>query len=162
MIREDNKMSEKKRKFTVIDVIIIIVVIAALAFGAKKLLPSILHPSDMERITFTIMLAQQDEAFAEAIKAGDKVTISLTEKDGGIVREVRSEPATAIAFNSIDGTYANEIIEGKTDVYVTVEADVAANDLALKAGGTAIKVGSEIPLRGKGYASMGYIIEIND
>ena len=100
-------MAEKKRKFTVIDVIIILVVLAALAFGVKKLLPSIMHPSNMQHINFTVMLPQQDENFAAAIKEGDKVTISLTEKDGGVVKAVRSEPATAIAFNSIDGSYAN-------------------------------------------------------
>ena len=155
-------MAEKKRKFTVVDVIIILVVLAVLAFGAKKLLPSILHPSGMQRITFTVMLPQQDDNFAEAVQIGDKVTISLTEKDGGVVKEVKPEPAMAIAFNSIDGSYANEVIEGKTDVYVTVEADVVSSDLALKTGGTAVKVGAEVPVRGKGYAAMGYVIEIDD
>lgn len=155
-------MSEKKAKFTVIDAVIIIVVIAALAVGVKKLLPSILHPADEEKITFTVMLQREDENFADAISVGDKVTISLTEKDGGVVTDVRSEPAQAIAYNSIEGTYANEIVEGKEDVYVTIEADMSVTDLALKTGGTAVKVGAEVPVRGKGYASMGYVIEIND
>lgn len=155
-------MSEKKKKFTVIDVIIVLIAAAVVVFGAYKLLPSIMHPSGMQHITFTVMLQQQDQNFADAVHEGDKVTISLTEKDGGIVKSTRSEPATAIAFNSIDGVYANEIIEGKTDVYVTIEADVKTNDLALKTGGTPIKVGAEVPVRGKGYASMGYVIEIND
>ena len=155
-------MSEKKKKFTVIDVIIVLIAAAVVVFGAYKLLPSIMHPSGMQHITFTVMLQQQDQNFADAVHEGDKVTISLTEKDGGIVKSPRSEPATAIAFNSIDGVYANEIIEGKTDVYVTIEADVKTNDLALKTGGTPIKVGAEVPVRGKGYASMGYVIEIND
>lgn len=155
-------MSEKKRKFTVIDVVIILIVIAAAAVGVKKVLPSILHPSGMEHITFTVMLREQDDSFAAAINEGDRVTISLTEKDGGVVQSIRTEPATTLAYNSIAGSYANETIEGKTDVYVTIEADVKTNDLALKAGGTAVKVGAEIPVRGKGYASMGYVIEIND
>ena len=155
-------MSESKRKFTVIDVIIVLIAAAVVAVGAYKLLPSILNPSDMEHITFTVMLQQQDQNFADAIHEGDNVTISLTEKDGGTVQSVRTEPATAIAFNSMEGVYANEIIEGKTDVYVTIEADVKTNGLALKTGGTPIKVGAEVPVRGKGYASMGYVIEIND
>ncbi len=155
-------MSEKKRKFTVIDVIIVIIVAAAVVFGAYKLLPSIMHPSGMRHITFTVMLQQQDQNFADAIHEGDKVTISLTEKDGGVVKSKRVEPATAIAFNSIEGVYTNEIIEGKTDVYVTIDADVKTNDLVLKTGGTPIKVGAEVPVRGKGYASSGYVIEIDD
>ena len=59
-------------------------------------------------------------------------------------------------------TYSNEVIEGKYDVYVTIEADTDVSDLAIKAGGTAVKVGAEIPVRGKGYASTGYVIGIDD
>ena len=155
-------MSEKKVKFTVVDAVIILILIAVLAVGAMKLLPRFLHRADMQKVTFTVMCAQSDENFAKAITVGDNVTISLTEKDGGVVKDVKAEPAKAIAYNSMEGTYSNEVIDGKEDVYVTIEADMSVNDLALKAGGTPVKVGAEIPVRGKGYASMGYVIEIND
>ena len=128
-------MSEKKAKFTAIDAIIILVILAVIVVGAIKILPS-----------FT----------------GDDVTISLTEKDGGVVKNVESKPAVTMVYNSIDGTYSNEVIEGKYDVYVTIEADTDVSDLAIKAGGTAVKVGAEIPVRGKGYASTGYVIGIDD
>ena len=160
--KEDKKMSEKKRKFTVIDVIIVLILAAAVVFGAYKLLPSVIHPSNMRHITFTVMLQQQDQNLADAINEGDRVTISYTEKDGGIVKSKRIEPATAMVFNSMDGVYMNETLDGKVDVYVTLEADVKANDLVMKAGGTPIKVGVELPIRGKGYASSGYVIETDD
>ena len=155
-------MSEKKVKFTVVDAVIIVVVLAALLVGASKLMPSLMAGSEKEKVDFTVLIQKEDMTFADAITVGDRVTISLTEKDGGIVKAVEAQPAKTLAYNSIDGTYANETIEGKYDVYVTVEADMEINDLALKAGGTAVKVGAEIPVRGKGYASMGYVIEIND
>lgn len=156
----ENK-TEKKIKFTVIDFIIILVLLAAVVFGATKLLPS-LGKSEKETTEFTVMVQKADNDFAEAINAGDNITISLTEKDGGVVKDVRSEPAMTMAYNSIDGTYAKQEIPGKRDVYITIEAQTDVSDLAIKTGGTAVKVGSEIPVRGKGYASMGYIIEIND
>ncbi len=155
-------MSEKKAKFTVIDVIIILVVIAAAAVGAYKFIPSIISSDKQEKVEFTVLVQNQDQGFADAISAGDKVTISLTEKDGGIVKSVKAEPAVTLAYNSIDGEYSNEVVEGKRDVYITVEADADVSDLAIKTGGTAIKVGADIPVRGKGYASSGYVIEIND
>ena len=155
-------MSEKKAKFTVIDVIIILIVIAAIAVGAYKILPSITGGSKQEKTEFTILVKEQDQGFADAISVGDNVTISLTEKDGGVVKEVKAEPAVTMAYNSIEGVYSNEVIEGKCDVYITVEADTDVSDLAIKTGGTAIKVGAEVPVRGKGYASMGYVIKIND
>lgn len=154
-------MSKKKVKFTVVDLIIILVVLAAVAFGAIKILPSFMN-SKKETVSFTVMIQKQDLDFADAIKVGDNVTISLTEKDGGVVKDVRTEEAVAMAFNSIDGTYSNEVIEGKYDVYVTIEAQTDVSELAIKAGGTPVKVGAEIPVRGKGYASTGYVIVIDD
>ena len=145
-------MSEKKAKFTAIDAIIILVILAVIVVGAIKILPSFTNGSEKEKVDFTVMVQNKDE----------DVTISLTEKDGGVVKNVESKPAVTMVYNSIDGTYSNEVIEGKYDVYVTIEADTDVSDLAIKAGGTAVKVGAEIPVRGKGYASTGYVIGIDD
>lgn len=155
-------MSEKKVKFTVIDALIILVVLAVIVVGVKKLLPNLLNGSEEEKVDFTVLIQKEDMGFADAITVGDNVTVSLTERDGGIVKDVKAEPAVTLAYSSIDGTYANEIIEGKYDIYITIEADAGISDLAVKTGGTAVKVGAEIPVRGKGYASMGYVIDIND
>ncbi len=154
-------MTEKRMRFTVIDAIIILVVIAAAAVLAVKVMPSMLSNTEKEKVSFTVLIQRQDESFAEAVTVGDNVTISLTEKDGGVVKAVASEPAKTLAYNSIDGTYANKEIEGKYDVYVTIEAEMEVSELAMKAGGTAVKVGADIPVRGKGYASNGYVIEID-
>ncbi|MCI8979614.1 MAG: DUF4330 domain-containing protein [Clostridia bacterium] len=155
-------MSEKKIKFTVIDAVIILVILAALAIGVKKVMPMFMNADGDEKIDFTVLIQKEDIGFADAITVGDNVTVSLTEKDGGTVKDVKAEPAVTLAYNSIDGAYSNEIIEGKYDVYITIEAEASVSDLALKTGGTAVKVGAEIPVRGKGYASMGYVIDIND
>ncbi len=155
-------MSEKKIKFTVIDAVIILVILAALAIGVKKVMPMFMNAGGDEKIDFTVLIQKEDIGFADAITVGDNVTVSLTEKDGGTVKDVKAEPAVTLAYNSIDGAYSNEIIEGKYDVYITIEAEASVSDLALKTGGTAVKVGAEIPVRGKGYASMGYVIDIND
>ena len=152
-------MSEKKAKFTAIDAIIILVILAVIVVGAIKILPSFTSGSEKEKVDFTVMVQNKDEDFANAITIGDDVTISLTEKDGGVVKNVESKPAVTMVYNS---TYSNEVIEGKYDVYVTIEADTDVSDLAIKAGGTAVKVGAEIPVRGKGYASTGYVIGIDD
>ncbi len=156
------KNTNKKAKFTAIDALIIIAVIALIVFGAVKLLPKFINGANKKTTDFTIMVQKQDLSFAEAISIGDSVTVSLTEKDGGIVKDVKAEPATTMAYNSIDNVYSNQPIEGKYDVYVTVEAQTSVSNLSIKTGGTAIKVGSEIPVRGKGYAANGYVIEIND
>ena len=138
------------------------VILAVIAVGALKFFRRLQAEVKKKKVDFTVMVQNKDEDFANAITIGDDVTISLTEKDGGVVKNVESKPAVTMVYNSIDGTYSNEVIEGKYDVYVTIEADTDVSDLAIKAGGTAVKVGAEIPVRGKGYASTGYVIGIDD
>lgn len=152
-----NKVNGKV-KFTVIDAIIILVALAVIAFGAFKILPSMLNTSN-EKIEFVVQLTAKEQALADAMSVGDRVTLSLTEKDGGVIKDLRTEPAVQMVYNSIEGVYKNDIVDGKVDIYVTVEADAEVSDIAVKMGGTKVQVGAEIPVRGKGYASMGYIIE---
>lgn len=154
-------MAEKKIKFTVIDALIILVVIAAVAIGAVKFAPSLFIKTEKSKAEFTVLIAEKDIRFADAITVGDKVTLSLTEKDGGVVKNIDSRVAEAVTFNSIDGSYQIAQIADKRDIYLTVEADVDVSDLAVKTGDTEIRVGEEIPVRGKGYATNGYIITVD-
>ncbi len=153
-------MAEKKAKFTVIDAVIILIVLAAVGFGAMKLV-SALTDSTNGKAEFLVELTMKEQELADAMKVGDKVTMSLTEKDGGVIKNIETKPAEQMVFDSIKGEYRNETVEGKIDIYVTVEADVEISDIAVKMGDTSIQVGTNIPVRGKGYASSGYILETN-
>ena len=88
-------MSEKKKRITVIDIVIIVVILAAIGVGVKMLLPKVTNGAQKQKVQFKVMLQRQDKGFADAVTVGDKVTISLTEKDGGVVKEVKPKPATA-------------------------------------------------------------------
>ncbi len=155
-------MAEKKVKFTVIDAIIILVVLAAAAVGAVKFAPSLLTKTEKSKAEFTVLISEKDISFAEAMSVGDRVTLSLTEKDGGVVKDIDVKTAETLAFDSIDGSYNIEEIEDKRDIYVTIEADVKTSDLSVMTGGTEIRVGEQIPVRGKGYATNGFIIEVDE
>ena len=151
-------MEKKKVRWTVIDTVIVLVIIAVIAVGFKKLGPMFFHKSENEKVKITIMMKERNNELAQAMHAGDKVTLSLTEKDGGVITGVRTEPAERLSLNSVEGTYVNELVADKVDIYVDVEADCSVTDTAIKTGDTAIKVGAEIPVRGKGFASTGYVI----
>lgn len=155
-------MAEKKVKFTVIDAIIILVIIAVIAVGAVKLAPSMFNRAEKEKIEFTILISGKEPNFSEAMSIGDRVTLSLTEKDGGVISDIRTEPAELMVFDSIDGSYKIQQLEDKEDIYLTVEADVTISDLVIKTGDTEIRVGEQIPVRGKGYATTGFIIEVTE
>ena len=152
---------EKKMKWTVIDTLIVLVVAAVVAVGALMFGPKLIGKSKSEKVTFVVMMQEKDIELAEAMKAGDKVTLSLAEKDGGIIKDVSYVPATRQTFSSMNGVYTDVPVENKVDLYVTVEADCIISETAAKTGDTAIKVGTDIPVRGKGFASSGYIITID-
>ena len=152
---------EKKIKWTVIDTLIVLVIAAVLAVGAVVFGPKLMGSAKSKKVTFVVMMKEKEIELAEAMKAGDKVTLSLAEKDGGVIKDVNYTPATRQTFDSMNGVYVDVPVENKVDIYVTVEADCVISETAAKTGDTAIKVGTDIPVRGKGFASSGYIITID-
>ncbi|MDO5396786.1 MAG: DUF4330 domain-containing protein [bacterium] len=151
-----------KKKWTIIDTIIVLIIAAAAVIGCMKLMPSLGSNDEKSTVEFTVLIQNKEQALADAITPGAKATLSLTEKDGGIIKDVRSEVSKQMTFNSIDGTYENVEADSKVDIYVTVEAECSITDKYIKTGDTAIKVGAEIPVRGQGFATSGFVIEIND
>ena len=149
------------KKWTIVDTLIVAVVVAAAAvlwvmFGGSSV------KTEAQSVEFTVMISDREKGLADTMSAGDKVTLSLTEKDGGVIKEVKTEPSKIMVYDGIEGVYRNEINEEREDIYVTVTADCKVSERAIRTGDTLIKVGKDIPVRGKGYATSGYIIEIND
>ena len=152
----------EKKRFTVIDAVIILVVLAALAIGGKMILPRVLKPADTKTVSCRVLLADKEKALAEAMHVGDRVTMSYTEKDGGVITDISVTPAKKTVFDSISGTYVTQDVDDKCDIYVTLDVDAEVTDTSIESGSVVMKVGSDTPIRGKGYASSGYMIVIDD
>lgn len=152
----------EEKKWTFIDTLIVVLVAAVVAVGAVILKPSEGGKSNKEKVSFTVLIQNKEQELADAIEPGVKAVLSLTEKDGGIITDIVTENAVQMTFNSLDGTYSNVETEGKVDIYVTIEADCEISDKAIKTGDTTIKVGAELPVRGRGFATSGYVINIED
>lgn len=152
----------KKSKFTAVDAVIILVAVLVLVVGAMKLAPRFMNKTTGDAVDCKILISSAEPQLGEAIKVGDEVTLSLTEKDGGVVKDVVVRPAEKIAFDSIKGEYVKQEIDNKCDIEVTVSVQANISDTAVTVGSTVLKVGAETPVRGKGYAAMGYAIELND
>lgn len=152
-------MAQKKVRFTFIDALIIIVAIAAAAVIVFKFMPAKMSGGEKTKAVFTVMLTGKDESFAGAIHIGDVVSISNKEKDTGVVTAVEAKQAESLEYNSNEGKYVVQKAKGKRDVYVTIEADASEDEKLIQVGTTPVKVGLEMPVRGKGYASMGFIVK---
>lgn len=150
------------KKFTVIDILIVIVLIAVIAIGGYILVPKILNNEELKNVECTVLLNDTEKELAEAMKVGDEVTMSLTEKDGGVIKNIEVKPAEKTELNIMSGEYVQQTLDNRVDIYVTVDMKASVTDTSVKVGSTVFKVGAETTLRGKGYAAMGYVIVIND
>lgn len=153
-------MSNKKARFTLIDLLIILVILAGCAFAGVKMLPNIGN-KQKSVVKYTVLLSQKEDGFVDAIHTGDVVSISNKEKDTGTVVGFEKKTAEVMLYDSIKGEYNIKYLDNKQDVYVTIESDASVTDSLILAGSTPIKVGLEMPVRGKGYASMGYVIDVS-
>ena len=150
-----------KKKWTLIDTLIVILVAAA-AFALYKTFGKQRVIDNKRTIEAVVLIAREDASVKDAIKEGDKITVSLTEKDSGILKAIEVKDAQTMVYNSIDGVYINEPVEGMIDIFATVELEVAETDFAYTTGSTTVKVGEKLPFRGKGFALEGYVIEKNE
>ncbi len=150
----------KKAKFTVIDALIVIAVICAAAVCAVKVFPSLMSGSESAEAEFTVLVSSADNGFSESMSVGDVISLSYKDKVDGVITAIESEPAQVMTFDSINGVYNYEDVPDKEDIKVTVRADVEVNDFTVMADdSTPVKVGVEMPIRGKGYVTSGYVIE---
>lgn len=152
-------MADKKARFTFIDLLIILVIIAGIAAAGWKLIPR--GENTNVKAVYTVMLAGKDDEFIDSMHIGDTVSISNKEKDTGKITKLETKPAESIQFNSIKGEYALDSIANKKDIFVTIESSATETDSIIKAGSTPVKVGLEMPVRGKGYASNGYVVALD-
>lgn len=152
----------KKSKFTVIDAAIILVVAAVCAVAALKLAPGMFDSEDKKKVEFAVMISSADSGISEAVGIGDEVSISFSEKAYATVTGVTEVPHKESEFNQNSGKYVTQEVEGKSDVTVTLECDASVSDTEIANGEVPVRVGSEMPVRGKGYTLKGYVIDVNE
>ena len=110
----------KAKKWTFIDTLIVLIVVIAAAAAVIMLKPSSGAAEKNRPVELTVLIQNKEIELAQAITPGVKATLSLTEKDGGMIKDVHYETSKQMTFNSIDGTYSNVEAEGKVDIYVTI------------------------------------------
>lgn len=150
----------KKTRFNLIDAAIVIVVLAVMVIGIKMLKVDTLSNSANGKATFTVLASKYDEGTGEIIKPGDEVSISFSEQAFATVISVSEEPCKEHRFISERGVYVTHELEGKCDLKIVLSCPASVSDTEIANGEVPIRVGSEMPVRGKGYTVKGYVIEL--
>ncbi|MBO5060593.1 MAG: DUF4330 domain-containing protein [Clostridia bacterium] len=152
----------KKIRFTVIDALILLVVIAVLVFGIKFVTQNNTSAGETKEVYFTVLASNVDEGTGSIIKEGDEVSISFSEQAFATVVGVSEEPYKESKFLEAKGFYTTHEVEGKSDLKILLRCPADISDTRIANGEVPIRVGGEMPVRGKGYTVKGYVIELED
>lgn len=152
-----------KRKFNVVDIVLIVLAVAAAAgvFALRDRTTGTTAARQTAPMRFTVELtmapadmANQMKIGADAFRATDGVYV-------GKIAEVRSVPHVKNEFSPVTGAFERYDSGETRDIYVTVENDAYSTPRDIVFGSVPAKVGSEMGLKGQGFARMGYVVGID-
>lgn len=152
----------KKSKFTFIDLFIVLVVVAVAFVAYLFLKPSEGATAKTTKINFTVLATAQQEGISSLVTSGDDVVISFSEDVHATVVDAYEEERKEYHFNTFAGKYIQGKVKEKSDVFVNLTCDATVSDTAISRDGLPIRVGDEMPVRGKGYVIKGYVIDVTE
>lgn len=154
-------MDENKKKFKVnfFD-IVIIAIIACIGIG----LYVFTHKDttlETNQLTYKIELNGAVKGLADYIHEGDILYENTKNYKMGSVVSVETVPYSIIVPDYEDNVYKDSVDPTSDSVIITLNADVTETDNAYAVDGQFIvRAGTEIFVKGPGYAGEGYVIEI--
>lgn len=158
-----NKKKEKKIRFNIIDALIIIVLVVAVFVGIKILsMKPILQDTEKRVATAVVELKEVEKALIDKIQVGDKIFLTVDNVDQAvIVGKTEPAPNEVLGLDQETNTYKYTSSQNsKYTSLITIEAEVKEDDANIYAGGTSLKVGKPVFVKGKGYSSKAYIVEL--
>lgn len=149
--------------FNVVDIFIVVVAIA-LVIAAYFIIHSrniSAQGGTIQPIRYTIEGFQSLNDIEGIPEIGKEVYNSSTYDYLGKVVDLRVEPYTERIFNPKTEKFEKVEIPNFVNLYLTIEGNGYHNERDVVVEGTTVKVGSELNVKGKGYAVKSYIVEID-
>lgn len=152
----------KKFKITFIDVAIVLLIAAVAAVALFIFAPAVSNSAETKEVYFTVMATEAEEGISKLVEQGEKVSISFSEEAYATVIGAGEEPCEKYEYFQPKGFYMTHRVKGKSDVKVFLKCDAKVTDTEILSGNLAIRVGEEMPVRGKNYTIKGYVVEIEE
>lgn len=158
-----SKKKEKKIKFNSIDALVVVVLIVAVLIGVKILnMKPIIQDTEKRVVTAVVEIKEAEKALIDKIQVGDKIFLTVDNVDQAtVVAKAEAIPNEVVGLDQESNTYKyTSSPNSKHATLVTIEADVKEDDANIYVGGTSLKVGKPVYIKGKGYSSKGYVVEL--
>ncbi|SHH48533.1 DUF4330 domain-containing protein [Tepidibacter thalassicus] len=150
----------KGKKINIIDISIILLVLLV-AVGGYKIISSKNNQNQYEnKVYYDVEFKLKDKNLFDYININDTVKDSKTGSYLGKIVDKKIIKSTKITENKEQGRFEKTVIPDKYDILLTVEANGIIGENNIIAEGTEIRVGKLMYIKGKGYASKGFITGI--
>lgn len=163
MKNTENKKGKIFGIFNIVDIIIVllIIVVGVVGFKIVRSKDKIIASGGLKTIQYTVEGQNVVKEAAYFPKVGDEVYNSSTSEYLGVLTEVRVEEQMRIDYNNVKGIYEKHPAPNLYTVYVTIEGEGYDDNQNITVNDAVVKVGKDMSIKGKGYAFMGYIVDIN-
>jgi hypothetical protein len=147
-----------KWRFTPLDAAIVIIIALAAAAAVWYLTRS--AGGEPVNLLYTVEFSGVDSAFEGRPQVGDTVYDSVRGSHLGVVTEIEYTDSMVQIWNPEDGIYTQEAVPDTLNCYLTISSDGIEQPAAVAtaADNIEIRVGKEMFVKGKGYASPGYVV----
>lgn len=158
-----------KPKFNLIDGLIILLLVAVIAAGIYLIKGSSASKSNLieaknsvaeYQVQFTQSEMYLFDLFKNAQESGESVWVGEKERFEGKIVDVTAAAATTLGTDYKNGKAVLSEYTNLYDITVTLRSDVVETASSISAAGNRLLTGSEVAVKGKGFAGYGFIIDL--
>ncbi|HBH12735.1 MAG: Uncharacterized protein XD91_0350 [Clostridiales bacterium 38_11] len=157
-----NKKGMVFEKISIVDVIIILVIIAIGYYAITFLTTKDVNKISKQTIQYTFETEDVNENFAKQLQLEGNLYNSSKNYFVGKLIDYKVLPYEIIVPDLQNGVFIKQVVEDRFVVRMTIEANTDQDDYNIRINQENIKVGAMFPIKGKGFASYGYIVEIKE
>ncbi len=148
-------------KVNVIDLAIVLIIILVAGVGYTMFFAGGKNVDNTNKIVeYDIEITLKTKEYADVIKVGDSIRDSVKGNYLGKVVDVQVLPATKVTEDLENGKFIQAEVPNRYDIVLSLEANGTVTSSNITAEGSEIAVGKRMYIKGKGYASEGYILAI--
>ncbi|MBV1759121.1 MAG: DUF4330 domain-containing protein [Dethiosulfatibacter sp.] len=157
-----NKKGMLFDKISIIDIMIILVVIAIGYYAVTFLNTKDINTISKQTVQYTFETEDVNENFAKQLKLEGNLYNSSKNYYVGKLINFEVLPYETIVPDIQNGVFTKQVVPDRFIVRMVIEANTDQDDYNIRVNQENIKVGAMFPIKGKGFASYGYIIDIKE
>lgn len=151
-------MSENKKRFNLIDLLIIVVIIGVV-FVAWKYLSAGTKTAE-ETVTYKVNILKAEQNVADEIQVGDKIFDSVKNFEIGEVKEIVVTDAKESVYDEVNNVFKTVNVPERIDILITVEGNGKSDSSGTVVNGYELTVGKKMYIKGSNFATEAIAWEI--